>query len=293
MATGTQLYDKEKVKIYPYSKAELINTSGGSAVNNINNVEDCLADLYTTIAKILGDEEAVNTIRYIVTYCRLSSKTLADAEHATNWSESFILPTAEAPYVWKKTVITYAGAAEDEKQIFYEIVASDIAEKYQTIYKASSSGSTPEIYYPVKRDPITGAEIEDDKGNKVLNLEWYDNKLPDGWLETPQPISPSFPYVFMSTRKRIEGKWEKFSDPAQFGRWAFDSQLELRYQVTQGAVPDVSNKEDNPGEAWLNNAPTEFTGKLWMITATSVNGVINSDAEGVKWRGPNLLAIIQ
>lgn len=292
MATGIQLYDQNKEKIFPYSQANLINTSGSSSVNNINTVEGCLADLYSKIADILGDKEAVNTIQYKVTYCRLNSKNKADAETATNWSETFILPTAELPYVWKKTIISYAGASDDERQIFYEIVASDVTEKSQTIYKSSSSGQTPDIEYPIKKDPLTGEELEDEDGNKILDLTVYDKSLPNGWLETPQPISPSFPYVFMATRKRVEGKWEKFSDPAQFGRWAFDSQLEMRYQVTQNEVPEVSNRDDNPGIEWLLNAPTEFTGKLWMITATSVNGVINSDTEGIKWRGPNLLAMI-
>ena len=293
MVTGTQLYNKEKEKIYPYSKANIISTSGDSSVNNINTVEGCLVDLYSKFADISGDKEAVNTIQYNVTYCILNSKNKADAESATSWSETFTLPTAEKPYVWKKTVISYAGASDEERQFFYEIIASDVTEKSQTIYNATSSDQTPEIKYPIKRDPHTGEELEDEQGNKIIDLTYYDNTLPEGWLETPQPISPSYPYVFISTRKRVEGKWEKFSDPAQFGRWAFDSQLELRYQVTQGEVPNVSNKDTNPGENWLLNAPTEFTGKLWMITATSVNGVINSDSNGIKWRGPNLLANIQ
>lgn len=290
---GTQLYDKDHKKIYPNSEAVSITTSGNSSVNNKNTVEACLIDLYSMIGGILGDEEAVNTIQYKVTYCRHASKNQADVASSENWSESFVLPTAEKPYVWKKTVISYAGATDDEKQIFYEIVASDVAEKSQTIYMATSSGSNPVIDYPVKRDPETGEELEDEEGNKVIDLTIYDNKLPDGWLETPQPISPSFPFAFMSTRKRIEGKWQKFSDPAQYGRWAFDSQVELRYAITGlDETPTLNNTADSP-EGWSISVADNFTGKLWMITASSVGGTINADVSGIKWRGPYLISVVR
>jgi hypothetical protein len=68
--------------------------------------------------------------------------------------------------------------------------------------------------------------------------------------------------------------------------------LELRYRVTQGDVPAVDATEDNPGSEWSVEPPTEFTGYLWMITATSVNKVYNRDDVGVVWHGPNLMAII-
>jgi hypothetical protein len=97
----------------------------------------------------------------------------------------------------------------------------------------------------------------------------------------------------MSTRKRVEGKWTKFSDPAQFGRWAFDSKLEMRYQVTDSDVPNVDNKSDNPGDGWTTESITDFTGKLWMITATSVNGVINSDDDQTRWQGPYLIGYVK
>jgi hypothetical protein len=33
----------------------------------------------------------------------------------------------------------------------------------------------------------------------------------------------------MSVRKRVDGLWEKYSEPALFGNWAYDSVLEMRY----------------------------------------------------------------
>jgi hypothetical protein len=45
-------------------------------------------------------------------------------------------------------------------------------------------------------------------------LTYYDDKIPTDWTEVPQSIRPEAPYVFMSTRKTVEGKWTEFTVPA-------------------------------------------------------------------------------
>lgn len=273
---GTQLYNKNKKKLYPYSYAEVTNTSGDVTVNNKNNVQDCLVDLYSQVAALSGSQEAVNSIRIEVKYCRLAGKTVAEAAESTTWQNAFLLPNAETPYTWKRTVITYTGDTSGGNT-FYEIVATDMADKTQTIYRATSTSEAPTIEYKTDID-----------GN--IDLE----SIPEDWDEKPVSISPSTPYVFMATRKRVDGVWEKFSEPAQYGRWAFDSKLELRYQITDiDTIPTLESKADNPGDDWKTTTPSTFTGKLWMITATSVNEVLNADKDGNKWFGPHLISIIQ
>lgn len=273
---GTQLYNKDKKKLYPYSYAEVTNTSGDVTVNNKNNVQDCLVDLYSQVAALSGSQEAVNSIRIEVKYCRLAGKTVAEAAESTTWQNAFLLPNAETPYTWKRTVITYTGDTSGGNT-FYEIVATDMANKTQTIYRATSTSEAPTIEYKTDID-----------GN--IDLE----SIPEDWDEKPVSISPSTPYVFIATRKRVDGVWEKFSEPAQYGRWAFDSKLELRYQITDvDTIPTLESKADNPGDDWKITTPSTFTGKLWMITATSVNEVLNADKDGNKWFGPHLISIIQ
>ena len=290
MVTGTQLYNYENQPIYPISHSEIIKTSGGISVNNKEYVEDCLVDLYKTIASLKGDEDTVNSIQINIQYCITNSNNESEAKESTSWQNAFVSPTSEFPYTWKKTTFTYVGDSSGGKTV-YEIVATDIAEKIQNIYMAMSTTNQPIIDYPILKDE-NGDPILDDSGNTQEDLTVYDEKLPTGWSETPVSISASTPFVYISTRKRIDGNWQRFSNPAQFGRWAFDSQLELRYKVSN-VIPEFAANNDDPGEGWATSSPTEFTGKLWMITATSVNGIINVDDEGVRWKGPNLMSIIQ
>lgn len=286
--TGTAIYNKSQQQIYPISHAEVIisNASG-----ELSNVEKELTNLWNKVSSLDGDSEAASSIIVKVTYCRAKTKILAEAKELTNWSEIFELPDSQYPYIWKKTLYTYKGDTAKLNEV-YEIVASDTAEKIQNIYIAKSTGESPKITYPILKDGY-GDPILDSDGNTQDDLKAFDNKLPDGWSEKPVSISPATPYVFISTRKRVEGLWEKYSEPAQYGRWAFDSQLELRYTVTTGDKPTFDATKDDPGSIWTSSSPDSFTGKLWMITATSVNGVINEDENKIKWRGPHLMAIIQ
>jgi hypothetical protein len=174
----------------------------------------------------------------------------------------------------------------------YEIVSADVTEIRQNIYCAKSTTDSPVIKYPTLVDGY-GNPILDEDNKEQDDLTAFDNALPTGWSETPVSISPATPYVFMSTRKRVDGLWERFSEPAQFGRWAYDSLMEIRYTVTStSTAPSVNSTSDSPGTIWSTNPPTSFTGYMWAIFGTSVNGVINADESGIRWKGPSLMAIV-
>ncbi len=289
MATaGTIVYNKDQQQIYPVSHAEVVisNASGSKS-----DVEDNLIKLWKKVSELSGDQEAASNIMVVVTYCKTNTRDESEVRKLSSWSNIFELPDSERPYVWKKTLYTYKGDTAKLNEI-YEIVATDIAEKIQNIYIARSTGIAPVITYPILTDGY-GDPILDSEGNTQEDLTAFDKKLPEGWSETPVSIGPATPYVFISTRKRVEGLWKRYSEPAQYGRWAFDSQLELRYTITSGDKPAVNTTSDNPGSQWSSDTPDSFTGKMWMITATSVNGVLNSDENNVRWHGPHLMSIIQ
>lgn len=289
MATaGTIVYNKDQQQIYPVSHAEVVisNASGSKS-----DVEDNLIKLWKKVSELSGDQEAASNIMVVVTYCKTNTKDESEVRKLSTWSDIFELPDSERPYVWKKTLYTYKGDTAKLNEI-YEIVATDIAEKIQNIYIARSTGVAPVITYPILKDGY-GDPILDSEGNTQEDLTAFDNKLPEGWSETPVSIGPATPYVFISTRKRVEGLWKRYSEPAQYGRWAFDSQLELRYAITSGDKPAVNATSDDPGSQWSSDTPDSFTGKMWMITATSVNRVLNSDENNVRWHGPHLMSIIQ
>lgn len=289
MATaGTIVYNKDQQQIYPVSHAEVVisNASGSKS-----DVEDNLVKLWKKVSELSGDQEAASNIMVVVTYCKTNTRDESEVRKLSSWSDIFELPDSERPYVWKKTLYTYKGDTAKLNEI-YEIVATDIAEKIQNIYIARSTGVAPVITYPILTDGY-GDPILDSEGNTQEDLTAFDKKLPEGWSETPVSIGPATPYVFISTRKRVEGLWKRYSEPAQYGRWAFDSQLELRYTITSGDKPAVNTTSDDPGSQWSSDTPDSFTGKMWMITATSVNGVLNSDENNVRWHGPHLMSIIQ
>lgn len=289
MATaGTIVYNKDQQQIYPVSHAEVVisNASGSKS-----DVEDNLIKLWKKVSELSGDQEAASNIMVVVTYCKTNTRDESEVRKLSSWSDIFELPDSERPYVWKKTLYTYKGDTAKLNEI-YEIVATDIAEKIQNIYIARSTGVAPVITYPILTDGY-GDPILDSEGNIQEDLTAFDKKLPEGWSETPVSIGPATPYVFISTRKRVEGLWKRYSEPAQYGRWAFDSQLELRYTITSGDKPAVNTTSDDPGSQWSSDTPDSFTGKMWMITATSVNGVLNSDENNVRWNGPHLMSIIQ
>lgn len=289
MATaGTIVYNKDQQQIYPVSHAEVVisNASGSKS-----DVEDNLIKLWKKVSELSGDQEAASNIMVVVTYCKTNTRDESEVRKLSSWSDIFELPDSERPYVWKKTLYTYKGDTAKLNEI-YEIVATDIAEKIQNIYIARSTGVAPVITYPILTDGY-GDPILDSEGNTQEDLTAFDKKLPEGWSETPVSIGPATPYVFISTRKRVEGLWKRYSEPAQYGRWAFDSQLELRYTITSGDKPAVNTTSNDPGSQWSSDTPDSFTGKMWMITATSVNGVLNSDENNVRWHGPRLMSIIQ
>lgn len=289
MATaGTIVYNKDQQQIYPVSHAEVVisNASGSKS-----DVEDNLIKLWKKVSELSGDQEAASNIMVVVTYCKTNTRDESEVRKLSSWSDIFELPDSERPYVWKKTLYTYKGDTAKLNEI-YEIVATDIAEKIQNIYIARSTGVAPVITYPILTDGY-GDPILDSEGNTQEDLTAFDKKLPEGWSETPVSIGPATPYVFISTRKRVEGLWKRYSEPAQYGRWAFDSQLELRYTITSGDKPAVNTTSDDPGSQWSSGTPDSFTGKMWMITATSVNGVLNSDENNIRWHGPHLMSIIQ
>lgn len=283
---ATQLYDRKYNPINPITDGSSVKITnqdlsgkGDDVDKQLTNIYSEINDLNKDISALKGDEDTVSNLIVEIKYSRWNTDSEAEVKENGIWQNAFLMPTAEQPYIWKKTTYSFKGDTSGGV-IRYEVVASDISEKIQNIYIATSSTTQPTINYPT----MNGQE----------DLTAYDNSLPEGWSETPVGITAATPYSYISTRKRVDGKWQRFSNPAQYGRWAFDSLLELRYTVTENnIVPELNNSENNPGEIWSVSTPTEFTGYLWMITATSVNGILNEDKNGIIWKGPNLMAIIQ
>lgn len=271
---GTQLYDKSRKTINPISEANAIDCS---ASGKQSTVHQDIADLYKQIADLTGDDEAASNIIIEVHYKRSKSSQKKDIQDASGWGIEFINPDSDYPYTWKRTKITYKGS--DAANVIYEIVASANAEITQTIYRAVSDNSQPVISYI---NPDTGKE----------DPHKYDNSLPQYWSEEPVSVSAAAPNVFMSQRVKKDGEWGKFSVPAQYGRWAYDSNIVFRYQITDtDEIPALNKSDEEPGELWVSRNTEAFVGFMWMINATEVNGQLQSYND-VIWNGPNLISVV-
>ena len=270
--TGTQLYNKDKKNIYPKSDATVISSD---ALGAASTVYQDIVTLYGLIQKLAGDDEAVSAIKFQIHYKLGKTTYESDIRGQEGWNSSYIAPTLDFPYTWKRTIIQTVS----ESVVNYEIVAT--GELTQTIYRNTSPGEAAIITYD-----------KDQYGNEILNQ--YDQILPDGWSYTQKSISESAPNAYLSTRERQEdGSWGRFGTPIQYGRWAFDSTIVMRFQVTESKdAPSVNAENKEPGEAWKLDNNEEFTGYLWMINATEVAGVLQA-YNNIIWRGPILLSIVK
>lgn len=268
---GTQLYDNEKNKIYPITYSDNILLSENilltEEVKDKTNIDQVIIELYNKINKLSDKPGSLaNNINFDIGYSINNYSTqddIIDNINTVEWSNVRQVPTNEAPYSWK--CITFRVEARSET--FYELLESyksndTNANAIQNIYYLSPRGIIPTIEYTKKI--INGQEVDD--------LTCFDNSLPKNWLEVPSSITPSVPHLYMSTRKKVNGSWERFSTPALVGIYNAPHQT-IRYTITPSIsqIPDVYNYGKDPGNHWEETIPQNASGQLWMITADSTH----------------------
>lgn len=281
------LYNQDHQEIHPKSYAACIFLQE----DDQQTVENELQDIHAELAKLTGSDSATDNIvvKHYYTFSNYQNKEdIKNNVQNDEWFEDFHLPINGELYVWRKTEYTYKGNT-NEVNTSYEIVYADVAKETQTIYAASSDSYIPTINYPILRDGY-GNPILDSNGNEQEDLAAFDDSIPEGWKDSPIEISSKNVNVYMATRKKVNGEWERYSSPAQYGKWPLNSVLETRYQVSE-SQPDFNAKSEDPGSAWKSTI-TEGSGKIWMITASSVNEVLNKDKNDIIWKGPILIGVL-
>lgn len=291
MATGTQLYNNEKKLIYPNSLATLVQMEAGSF--NKQSAESCIIDLYDRISELSGLQQQKNNIIIEVSYCRTKDDKEESAVDA-KWEVNFTLPDSNYPYAWKKTVIK-TSAADSDPKVFYEIVAADIAERNQTIYLAPSSSTIVEVQYEYFGTDEDGKPVLNDA---VVQQDDWLPKTPTGeqWSYTLMDLSAVNPEIYSATRTKKNGRWGMFSKPVRIAKWTFDSIIKLKYTTTElDEDPPILTNTEELDNNWSDvvNISDDFTGKIWMASATFVNGSAVKNTDNTYWSGPNLMSIIK
>lgn len=268
---GTPLFDENSNQIFPQSKANSIETqaykSGGSSV------EEALTDIYDKLLDISAEGNAAKSIGVEVTYALITTKDPEEAKKHETWG-AFTMPTSIAPYLWKRTAFKYG---DKEVTVEYELGLMYPENETETWYRTYNSLNTEQI-------EITYMEGSDGKPD-------YDKPIRGDWSINPVSVEASRPYAFMAIRKRVEGKWEAFSDPALYATWTFNSTVDIRYTISS-TEPAVSRKTSDPnsGSVVWNTKNTATNGKLWMIVATKVSNDYYKDGDGNIWSEPSLIS---
>lgn len=277
---STQLYDKDGKVLYPTIKGDEIKVSWGDTEKLLPEILDSISELAQAGS---GTSNIATSIVIESYYAIYNSSTLetVKADPTISWSSDFTAPTNEKPYAWKKVIIKVADKQQGETK--YELIASIVQDKIQTIYKIQSN-----IQSPVPDESIY--EQEDYQS---------DDFIPDGWESFPKSVSASEPYLYISTRKKVNGEWGRYTVPALLTNWSYESITKFYYTITQQLeIPGYDNAAEDPNTfsptdgpwpyKWESVIQDDFAGYLWMISATFVNNTLKGN-----WSTPTLISIVK
>lgn len=282
-------------QIYPQTSVGAVNMEDGTTLDVY------LKSLEKQISDKDGAASLASSITFNISYLATNTSDIqtirGELANSDQWGENFQLPTVTSPYIWKRTKITFKGQTSDaEGQTFYEIVTADTAEISQTLYMSKDNSQQPTIKYPqIAKENDQGILVNTDNVNASLDeiITESNANNSNSWSKTPSEISAANPFGFMAVRTRLQGTWSKFAI-ALNAKWSYDSKIVIKYTVTSNSsTPTVNRAEQNPGSIWVDNNTSEFTGYLWMITATSSNNNLMADSDKNYWSIPQLISIVK
>ena len=269
------------------------------------SIKDTTLDVYLTelaesISKVQGADQVAKSLKFKIDYLATNTanvttvKELENQPETNQWGENFVLPSIKTPYTWKRTIVYFEGQNPKDGQKFYEIVTADIAEISQTLYMVKDNSQQPRVIYPQKAE-VVGGELQnvDDTDASLDEIIEASTEGKNNWSKYPSEVTPSNPYGFMAVRQRVNGTWSLFK-VALYSKWSYDSRLVTKFTVTSTFErPQLTRTEVNPGNWWVDTNEQEFTGYLWMISASQNNNNYILDSNKNIWSEPQLISIVK
>lgn len=296
MATSIEaVFSGTGEQVYPETSVQAVHMEDGTTLDVY------LEALEKQIADKDGSSSLAASLKFDIAYLATDISDIQEIKDkladSDQWGENFQLPTVTSPYIWKRTKVTFKGQQnETEGQIFYEIVTADTAEISQTLYMSRNNDAKPTIKYPqIASTNDQGELVNVDNINASLDdvIKESNANNENSWGKTPSDISAAKPFGFIAVRTRSEGSWSPFSISLN-AKWSYDSKLVIKYTVTGSSnSPEISRSSQNPGSIWKDNNTSEFTGYLWMITATSSNNNLMADSDKNYWSIPQLISVVK
>ena len=259
-----------------------------------------LEELAESISKVQGADQIAKSLKFKIDYLATNTsdvarvKELEDQPETNQWGENFVLPSVRTPYTWKRTIVYFEGQNLKDGQKFYEIVTADIAEISQTLYMVKDNSQQPKVIYPQKAVEV-GGELQNvnDTDASLDDIINANKESTNKWSKYPEDVSPSQPYGYMAVRSRSNGVWGPFKI-ARYSKWSYDSKLVTKFTVTSTfESPQLTRTDANPGNGWVNTYEQEFTGYLWMISASQSNNNYILDSNKNIWSEPQLISIVK
>ena len=259
-----------------------------------------LKELAESISKVQGADQVAKSLKFKIDYLATNTSDVAKVKELENqpetnqWGENFVLPSVRTPYTWKRTIVYFEGQNLKDGQKFYEIVTADIAEISQTLYIVKDNQQQPQVIYPQKAVEV-GGELQNvnDTDASLDEIIKASEEGKNNWSKYPLDVTPSSPYGYMAVRQRVNGTWSLFK-VALYSKWTYDSKLVTKFTVTSTSErPQLTRTDTNPGSQWVDTNTQEFTGYLWMISASQSNNNYILDSNKNIWSEPQLISIVK
>ena len=290
-------------KVYSGTGDQIYPETADKAVTVLakdTTLDKYLEELAKSISKVQGADQIAKSLKFKIDYLATNTsdvtkvKELEDQPETNQWGENFVLPSVRTPYTWKRTIVYFEGQNPKEGQKFYEIVTADIAEISQTLYMVKDNSEQVKVIYPQKAVEV-GGELQNvnDTDASLDDIINANKESTNKWSKYPEDVSPSQPYGFMAVRSRSNGVWSSFRI-ALYSKWSYDSKLVTKFTVTSTSErPQLTRTEVNPGSQWVDTNTQEFTGYLWMISASQSNNNYILDSNKNIWSEPQLISIVK
>lgn len=290
-------------KVYSGTGDQIYPETADKAVTVLakdTTLDKYLEELAKSISKVQGVDQIAKSLKFKVDYLATNTsdvarvKELEDQPETNQWGENFVLPSVRTPYTWKRTIVYFEGQNLKDGQKFYEIVTADIAEISQTLYMVKDNSDQVKVIYPQKAVEV-GGELQNvnDTDASLDDIINANKESTNKWSKYPSEISASQPYGFMAVRQRVNGTWSLFK-VALYSKWAYDSRLVTKFTVTSTFErPQLTRADANPGSQWVDTNEQEFTGYLWMISASQNNNNYILDSNKNIWSEPQLISIVK
>lgn len=290
-------------KVYSGTGDQIYPETADKAVTVLakdTTLDKYLEELAKSISKIQGADQVAKSLKFKIDYLATNTadvtrvKELEDQPETNQWGENFVLPSVRTPYTWKRTIVYFEGQNLKDGQKFYEIVTADIAEISQTLYIVKDNQQQPQVIYPQKAVEV-GGELQNvnDTDASLDEIIKASEEGKNNWSKYPLDVTPSSPYGYMAVRQRVNGIWSLFK-VALYSKWTYDSRLITKFTVTSTfEKPQLTRTAANPGSQWVDTNEQEFTGYLWMISASQSNNNYILDSNKNIWSEPQLISIVK